>query len=47
MKRHRRRVLVATTGTAAVIALIVSTALIVVPALGGRCSLTSCRRSAR
>jgi quercetin dioxygenase-like cupin family protein len=33
MKRHRRRVLVATTGIVAVIALSVSTALIVMPAL--------------
>jgi quercetin dioxygenase-like cupin family protein len=32
MQRHRRRVLVATTGTAAAIALVVSTALIVMPA---------------
>jgi hypothetical protein len=32
MKPHRRRVLVATTGIAAVIALVVSAALIVMPA---------------
>jgi hypothetical protein len=33
MQRHRRRVLVATTGIAAVIALVMTAALIVVPAL--------------
>jgi hypothetical protein len=33
MKHNRRRVLVATTGIAAVIALVLGTALIVVPAL--------------